>query len=62
MIDHIYTNITENIVTPGILLHDISDHFPIFCIVHNSVSKMQKLKNVRLERKKFEKAKLIEDA
>jgi len=31
ILDHIYNNMTNNIVNSGILIFDISDHLPIFC-------------------------------
>jgi len=33
LIDHIYTNDSKNRMNSGICLGDISDHYPIFCIV-----------------------------
>ena len=30
LIDHIYTNDLDNVLLPGIIISDISDHFPIF--------------------------------
>ena len=33
LLDHIITNITQNILLPGILRSDLSDHFPTFCFI-----------------------------
>ncbi|XP_077969489.1 uncharacterized protein LOC144424244 [Styela clava] len=47
LIDHIYTNCLNANLVPGILLSDISDHFPVFCL-----SKMNTLdKNSKRPRK-----------
>ena len=34
-IDHILTNDTSNVILPCIILHDLTDHFPIACIIEN---------------------------
>ena len=39
LIDHIFTNITARTVTSGIYQYDITDHFPIFCQIHNNAPK-----------------------
>ena len=41
LIDHIYTN-TVNRLTSGIVLVDISDHFPVFCMVDTPLKKQNK--------------------
>ena len=33
LIDHLYTNNLKNPYIPGILIADISDHLPIFCLI-----------------------------
>ena len=33
LLDHINTNITQNILVPGTLRSDLSDHFPTFCFI-----------------------------
>ena len=39
LIDHIFTNITARTVTSVIYQYDITDHFPIFCQIHNNSPK-----------------------
>ena len=34
-IDHIISNDVDNVIYPGIFLSDITDHYPIACIVSN---------------------------
>jgi len=36
--DHIYTNDTKNRTNSGMCLWDITDHYPIFCVVSLSKS------------------------
>jgi len=38
LIDNIFCNIAQNSVLDGILLTDISDHLPIFCITANEIN------------------------
>ena len=42
-IDHILTNDISNVILPCIILHDLTDHFPIACIIENRSS--TKVKN-----------------
>ena len=42
IIDHIFSNDSEPIITPEVLLYKISDHFPIICTIENSKSKASK--------------------
>ena len=37
LIDHIYTNTPEKLITSGICLADISDHLPVFCTMANTL-------------------------
>ena len=37
IIDHILTNDTESTITPGVFPYKISDHYPIFCTITNSI-------------------------
>ena len=39
LIDHIFTNITARTVTSSIYQYDTTDHFPIFCQIHNNAPK-----------------------
>lgn len=39
LIDHIYTNVVHKIARSGILLTDLSDHLPIFCISDTIIDK-----------------------
>lgn len=34
LIDNIFTNVTENKITAGLLVNDISDHLPVFGIFY----------------------------
>jgi len=47
LIDHIYTNIPQNVLNTGICLADITDHLPIFCTVNSKLSKINKHKLIR---------------
>ena len=47
LIDHIYTNGTEKIITAGICLAYISDHLPIFCSIANKPPVTNKIKYFR---------------
>ena len=38
LIDHIVTNDTSNIIYPCMFFSDISDHFPVACLVANNSS------------------------
>ena len=33
IIDHILTNVTDTVITPGVLHYKISDHYPIYCLI-----------------------------
>ena len=35
IIDHNLTNDNKSIMTPGVLSHKISDHYPIYCTIKN---------------------------
>ena len=37
LIDHIYTNAHEKVISSGICLADISDHLPVFCTIANTL-------------------------
>ena len=39
VIDHTFTNIAARTVTSGIYQYDITDHFPLFCQIHNNAPK-----------------------
>ena len=47
IINHVLTNDTDSIVTPGVLIYSISDHYPIFCTISNPTFKTTK-KNIAL--------------
>ena len=49
LIDHIYTNNSQNHITAGILIDDISDHLPTFILIET--------KNIKKELKKYLKKK-----
>ena len=38
LLDHILTNDCKNPITPGVILNDLSDHFPIFCSISKNAS------------------------
>lgn len=38
LIDNIFTNIIQNNTVSGLLIHDISDHLPIFTVYDNNYS------------------------
>ena len=37
IIDHIFSDDSESIITPKVLLYKISDHFLIICTIENTV-------------------------
>ena len=39
IIDHVLTNDNESIMTPGVLLYKISDHYPIYCAINKNNNK-----------------------
>ena len=39
LIDNIFTNNIDDIATSGLLITDISDHLPVFLLVHSAQSK-----------------------
>ena len=41
LIDHIYTNIPDKVITSGICVADITDHLPVFCTLANKLPKMK---------------------
>ena len=47
LIDHIYTNVPEKIITTGICLADIFDHLPIFCSIANKLPVTNETKYIR---------------
>ena len=47
LIDHIYTNSPQKVLTSGICLADISDHLPIFCTIATKLPNMQQQKYYR---------------
>ena len=45
IIDHILTNVTDTVITPGVLYYKnykISDHYPIYCLISIPISKIVK--------------------
>ena len=38
IIDHIITNCNSHQISPGIIESDLSDHYPIFCIIQNTIT------------------------
>ena len=42
IIDHVLTNDTDSILTPGVLTYSISDHYPVFCTNFNPTFKTTK--------------------
>ena len=42
IIDHVFTNDTDSILTPGVLIYSISDNYTIFCIISNPTFKTTK--------------------
>ena len=43
IIDHVLTNDTDSILTPGVLTYSISDHYPIFCTISNPTYKTTRI-------------------
>ena len=42
IIDHVLINDIDSILTPGVLIYSISDHYPIFCTISNPTFKTTK--------------------
>ena len=38
LLDNVFTNATDMISLSGVLLHDISDHFPVFCLTSHKIT------------------------
>ena len=47
LIDHIYTNDFDNVLLPGIILSDVSDHFPIFLNITSENHKSSHITKIR---------------
>ena len=47
LIDHIYTNLPQEITKAGICLADITDHLPVYCTVRNRLPLWQETKYFR---------------
>ena len=48
LIDHIYTNVLDKVLVPGICFADISDHFPIFLSIESTnFAKKSEMKTIR---------------
>ena len=47
LIDHIYTNVPQNITKAGICLADITDHLPVYCTIRNRLPLCQETKYFR---------------
>ena len=52
IIDHIITNDHKNIIFPGIIKSDLTDHYPIFCFIDDVVTCSYK-KNLKIFRRDF---------
>ena len=49
-LDHIYTNAIQNLCRSGVLILDISDHLPTFCLIKNNCQKNRASDCVRMIR------------
>ena len=63
IIDHILTNITETVITPGVLHYKNSDHYPIYCLISIPSSKNCQMRYTYIYRnlKLFDSSKFCED-
>ena len=63
IIDHILTNVTDTAITPGGLHYEISDHYPIYCLIFIPTSKNCEKRNTYSYRtlKLFDGSKFCED-
>ena len=50
ILDHIYTNAIQNLCRSGVLIFDISDHLPTFCLIKNNCQKARASDCVRMIR------------
>ena len=48
LIDHAYISLLTNFILSGVLLTDISDHYPIFSLILNAGKKLQNRKHIML--------------
>jgi len=39
IIDHLFTNITSRYIDSGIYIYELTDHYPIFCVLHSDLKK-----------------------
>ena len=60
LIDHIYVNSTPDNITAGIIVTDISDHLPVFCITDFEIKKQNKHFYIR-DYKHFVKDEYLKD-
>ena len=49
-LDHIYSNAIRNLCRSGVLILDISDHLPTFCLIKNNCQKIRASDCVRMIR------------
>ena len=60
LFDHVYTNVSQNILSRGILTFEISDHLPTFCsLTSKPILKLEKI--LIRDMKKFNKTKFVDD-
>ena len=60
LLDHLYSNMTNNISNRGVLTCDISDHLPTFCCLRKKTIKKQDKKLAR-DMKNFNKTNFLND-
>jgi len=61
LIDHIYTNSLDKNIATGILVSDLSDHFPIFMTLHDILPSQRQRSKLKRNFKKLDKEKFIKD-
>ena len=45
IIDHILTNDNESVITPGVFLYKLADHYAIYCSITNPKFKNTNIRN-----------------
>ena len=61
IIDHIITNCNSHHISPGIIESDLTDHYPVFCIIQNTVTSKRHNKHYYRVMKHFDSEKFLID-
>ena len=61
IIDHIITNCNSHYISPGIIESDLTDHYPVFCIIQNTITSKRHNKCYYRVMKNFDSEKFLVD-